>query len=83
MAGEATSTEAFDGTQSTGTASNNDNLLVALGGALDAETTSVRLDDLLLSFDVYTALFLVNLKLGKGVESRCIFDVTSGDLEAS
>lgn len=79
----AAATEAFDGTKSTTSASNdNDVVFVFYAAALDVELASVGLDGLLLAFDVNSTVTLVDLELGEGVKSRGIFDVTSGNLEA-
>ena len=79
----AAATKAFDGTESTTSASNdNDVVLVFYAAALDVELASVGLDRLLLSLDVDGTVTLVDLKLGQRVKSRGILDVTSGNLEA-
>jgi hypothetical protein len=79
----ATATEAFNGTESTtSTSDDNDVVLVFYAAALDVELASVGLDGLLLALDVNATVTLVDLELGQRVKSRGIFDVTSGNLEA-
>lgn len=65
----------------TGIPSNDDNIVVALGTALDVESTSVGLDDLLLALNVNGTIAFVYLELGKRVESGSILDITRRDLE--
>ena len=79
----AAATKAFDGTESTTSASNdNDMVLLLYAAALDVELASVGLDRLLLALDVNGAVTLKDLELGQRVKSRGILDVTSRDLEA-
>ena len=79
----AAATEAFDGTESATSASDdNDVVLVFYATALDVELASVGLDRLLLALDVDGTITLEDLELGQRVKSRGIFDVTSRDLEA-
>lgn len=62
--------------------SDNDDPVLALGRALDAQTSSLGLDSLFLALDIDTPVFLLDLELGERVESRSVFDVTSSDTEA-
>jgi hypothetical protein len=79
----AAATKAFDGTESTTSASNdNDVVLVLYAAALDVELASVGLDGLLLALDIDGTVTLEDLELGQRVKSWGIFDVTSRDLEA-
>lgn len=79
----ATTTKAFDGTESTTATSDNNNMvLLFYAAALDVELTSVCLDSLLLALDVDGTVTLEDLKLGQRVKCWGILDVTGGDLEA-
>ena len=79
----AAATKAFDGTKSTTSASNdNDVVLLLYAAALDVELASVCLDRLLLALDVDGAVTLKDLELGQRVKGWGILDVTSRDLEA-
>jgi hypothetical protein len=61
----ATATEAFNGTESTtSTSDDNDVVLVFYAAALDVELASVGLDGLLLALDVNGTVTLVDLELG-------------------
>ncbi|KAG9966601.1 rubredoxin-NAD(+) reductase, partial [Aureobasidium melanogenum] len=79
----AATTEAFDGTESTTAASDNDNMvLLFYAAALEVELASVGLDCLLLALDVDGTVTLEDLEFGQGVKCWGILDVTGGYLEA-
>lgn len=54
---------------------NNQHLLRALGGTLEAKRPSVRLDGCLVALDVDGAVLLDELKSSERIESRCVLDV--------
>jgi hypothetical protein len=61
----AAATETFDGTESTTSTSNDDDVVLVLyATALDVELASVGLDGLLLALDVDGTVTLVDLELG-------------------